>query len=266
MHITKAELKFLRSLSQKKVRETEGKFLLEGWKPLAEAIASSFTVGMIVVASGEDDTPERRIVLDAVRTRSIPVKEMTALELRQLTDTVTAQGVIALVHQKKDQLTDVALRNARLLVVGDAISDPGNLGSIVRSADWYAADMVLLGEGSVSLYNEKVIRSTAGSLFHVPVVEHLDLRTTLAHLRAAGYHVAIADANGTTLDWPSSGWDRIALVVGNEAHGVAPALRTGADAIVSIARYGNAESLNVGVATAILLDRIRQRDTSPRGA
>ncbi len=261
MHLTKAELKYLRSLAQKKVRETEGKFLLEGWKPLAEVLASAFSVEMIVVAAGEASADERQRQLGAARARSIPIKEMTALELRQLTDTVTAQGVVALVRQKKEQLTPEALRDARLIIVGDAISDPGNLGSIVRSADWYAADLVLLSEGSVSLYNEKVVRSTAGSLFHVPVVEHLELSETLGRLRNAGFRVGIADADGTEADWPPSGWDRVAVVVGNEAHGVSPQLHAGADAVVAIPRYGKAESLNVGVATAVLLDRIRQRDT-----
>ena len=257
MRLTKSEIKYLRSLARKKVRTEEGKFILEGWKPVGEALGSAFEIEMVAVSEGNDN-PEHHAVLTAARSRSVPVRELTARELRQVTDTATAQGVVALVRQRRFELTDRLLHGTKLVVVCDAVNDPANLGSIIRSSDWYGVDLVVVSCGSVSLYNEKVVRSTAGSLFHVQVVEEVELTEALPRLRRAGFHIAAAEAGASEPVDAVAGLDRVALVLGNEAHGVRPEVRALADRAVSIPRYGKAESLNVGVAAAILLDRIRR--------
>ena len=145
----------------------------------------------------------------------------------------------------------------RLLLALDAVSDPGNVGTIIRTADWFGAGGVLLGRGCVEPFNEKVVRATAGSLFHIPIVDEVELLEVLAQAKATGFRVVVAAAGGSVSlsDWRPA--KRNVLVVGSEAHGVSADIRDSADVTVAIPRYGRAESLNAGVAAAILLAHTR---------
>jgi TrmH family RNA methyltransferase len=143
-------------------------------------------------------------------------------------------------------------------VAVDAMSDPGNLGSIIRTCDWFGMDGILIGKDSVELYNPKVVRSTMGGLFHLPVAQDVDLPVALTRAKELGYTVYATKTEGR------AHFDRIAyasksvVVFGNEAWGISDAVRASADASVSIRRYGSAESLNAGVACGIVLSAMRK--------
>ena len=141
----------------------------------------------------------------------------------------------------------------RLLVALDHVGDPGNVGTIIRTADWFAAGGILLGAGCVDPFNEKVVRSTAGSIFHVPLVADIDLPTALAEAKAAGFAIVTAQMDGATplADWRPA--RRTIVILGSEAHGVSADLKLRADVSVAVPRYGRAESLNVAIAAGILL-------------
>jgi TrmH family RNA methyltransferase len=147
--------------------------------------------------------------------------------------------------------------------VADAVSDPGNLGSILRTCDWFGVDLVILGKGCVELYNEKVVRSTVGSIFHLRVAEDVDLVETLPEMKSWGFSVVAlsADAKQAYNEFRFAG--KSALVMGSEAHGLSRPVRSIVDTSVRIPRFGQAESLNVGVACGIVLAHLRnssQRD------
>ncbi|MEX2115692.1 MAG: RNA methyltransferase, partial [Bacteroidota bacterium] len=197
-------------------------------------------------------------LLDQVRQRKVPLKEISEKELRQVSETVHAQGVVAVVKQRSVQLTPALIGGARIIVALDTIADPGNLGTILRTADWFGADLVLLGKGTVELYNDKVVRSTVGSLFHVPVAEGVDLAVALADLKAQGFRIVALSADGKTdlnnVDWGK----RNVVVLGAEAQGVSKQVRAVSDVLVRIPRFGRAESLNVGVACGVALSQMRK--------
>ena len=176
MNLTQAEIKYLRSLQQKKYRDIERKFLLEGWHPLRDALESNFSIEMIAALHETNQNPEHQSILSLAKNRGIPIKELKELHLKQITDAVHSQGVVALVHQQIEIFGIENLRSAKFMVACDNVSDPGNLGTILRTCDWFGVDAVLLSEGCVSLYNEKVVRATAGSIFHLKVFENLDLK------------------------------------------------------------------------------------------
>jgi TrmH family RNA methyltransferase len=136
------------------------------------------------------------------------------------------------------------------------VSDPGNLGTILRTCDWFGVDAVLLGKGCVSLYNEKVVRSTSGSIFHLPIYEDVDLLKTLPELKNNGFTLVSTVMDGESLIQTLLP-EKTVLVLGNEAHGVNEAVKKISDRQVSIPRFGNAESLNVGVACAVFLSQWR---------
>ncbi len=259
MNLTLAEVKMLRSLLQKKFRDATHKFLLEGWRPLEDALNSDFTVEMIAVLPATDRKREQIKVLEMAGKREIPVKELKEKQLGQIADSVHSQGVIALVHQKGRIFDAGVLQSARFVVACDRVSDPGNLGTILRTCDWFGVDAVLLSAGCVSLYNDKVVRSTAGSIFHLAVFEGVDLASGLADLKSRGFALlgsALDKKPFQTFIFPP----KAVLILGNEAQGINPALAQRTDEMLSIPRIGRAESLNVGIACGILLAHWRNQD------
>jgi TrmH family RNA methyltransferase len=265
MRITKNEIKYVRSLSQKKNRLSEQKFVVEGWRALREVLSSSSKVEIVGVLSRYFHDPDYMGILSKLEERGAAVRELAETELHALADTVHAQGVIAVVRQKKRSLEPDFLKKASLVVVADSVSDPGNLGSVIRSSDWFNVDMLLLGKGCVELYNDKVVRSTVGSLFHLPIVESVDLGSTLLMLKEYGFSVIALSGDGKhAYDEPLM-LGKLVFVFGSEAHGVSGKVRALADDVVCIPRYGKAESLNVGVACGIVLARVRSQREKKKG-
>jgi RNA methyltransferase, TrmH family len=258
VYLNQSEIKYLRSLQQKKFRETERKFLLEGWRPLRDALHSSYNIDLIAVLSEASQKPEYRPVLTLARERGIAIKEIKEIQLKQISDAVHSQGVVALVCRQEKLFDAKSYQSAHLLVACDRITDPGNLGTIIRTCDWFSADAVFMNDGCVSLFNDKVIRSTAGSIFHLNVFENIDFNSVLPSLKLEGFKVIATALNGKLLKTFSLP-EKVVLLLGNEAQGVDPQLIQQADAIVSIARYGQAESLNVGIACGIFLEHWRNR-------
>ncbi|MFH0992244.1 MAG: RNA methyltransferase [bacterium] len=257
MRITLGEIKLFRSLQQKKFRQAERKFVIEGWYGLQEALSSDAVIELIVLAEDSPMPKQHRSMLDQIQKQRIPVREATPFDLKKITETVHTQGVAALVHQHGSTLNSLNLKQATLFVGLDAVSDPGNLGSIIRSADWFGADALLLGSGCVELYNEKVVRSTVGSLFHFPIVENLSLVETIAQMKLHGFIASALTADGDLNYHRLDPSEKHFLIFGSEAHGVSPEVRQICDRAVQIPRFGKAESLNVGVACGITLAQIK---------
>jgi TrmH family RNA methyltransferase len=249
-------MKYLRSLTIKKYRESEGKFILEGWKPLDEALRSDFTVEALYVKAASIEDPSVQEYLAQAESRHIPLCQITELELSQISGTVQSQGVFAVVHQQERVWSDDACASAQCFVALDGVGDPGNVGTIIRTADWFGVDAVLLGNGSASIYNEKVLRSTSGSIFHLPIYEKIDLPAIILTLKQKGFTVIATAMEGQPLETADLPLKRVYLF-GNEAHGISPELRAAADCSVSIPKYGKAESLNVGVACGTFLAQWR---------
>ena len=258
MNLTQLEIKYLRSLQLRKVRDAERKFLLEGWRPLHDALESDFSIEMIAVLHGTNQNSEHQSTLALAKKRSIPIKELKEVQLKQISDEVHSQGIVALLHQHTEIFDSTNLRSAKFIVACDTVSDPGNLGTILRTCDWFGVDAVLLSNGCVSLYNEKVVRSTAGSIFHVKVFENLDLKTTLSQLQAEHFKLIATALHGTPLN-SSVPQEKSILLLGSEAHGVNPDILQQADEVLRIPRFGKAESLNVGIACGIFLENWKNR-------
>ena len=264
MRLSKNEVKYLRSLSQKKVRQAERKFLLEGWRALKDGLNSTFVFESVNVLPRFLEDKDYETILIEVRQRHIPLKELSEIELRQISETVHAQGVIAVVQKKDQELSDRLLKKSAMIIAADAVSDPGNIGSLLRTSDWFGADLVLLGTGCVELYNEKVVRSTVGSLFHLPVVENVDLVVELGELKRLGFRITALSGDGK-VEYQKAEWGRRNIVVlGSEAHGVSKEIRSVVDSVVRIPKFGRAESLNVGVACGIVLSHLKNTDLDRR--
>ena len=250
--LTRAEVEEFRALLRKEGRAAAGQFLLEGWRALAEAADAE--VDCVAVRADLLGRPE----LEPLRLRGVPIREVGERDARRISATEHSQGVVARVRMPRPDSAIFRPGDALLLAL-DGVADPGNLGTILRTAAWFGARGVLLGRGCVDAFNDKVVRSTAGALFHVPMMHDVDLPAMLDEARAAGFQVAVAAAEGA-VDLPA--WRparRCAIVLGSEAQGASAAVRAAADIAVRVPRYGRGESLNVAIAAGILLAHARMR-------
>jgi TrmH family RNA methyltransferase len=233
---------------------------VEGVIAVAEALES----GAEVVEVFASDLDDKLTALAA--GRGVPVVRVTESVLASIADTTTPQGVVATVRIKALTLDDVS--GCDLVLVLADVRDPGNAGTLLRSAAAAGAGAVIACKGSVDPLHPKTVRASAGSIFAVPIVRDAMVEATVRHLKAHGLTVLGADQTGPdAFEVDLSG--RIALVVGNEAGGLAPEVRELVDACVGIPMPGRAESLNVGIAGSILLfEAVRQRRAkdSPAGS
>lgn len=257
MKATKNEIKYLRSLRQKKVRDHERKFVLEGWRALEEALVSDFEIEYVGVSTHVVEHNQYTQMLEKIAVDNILIKRFRELEMRQVTDTVHSQGVFALLRQKAFTLETILTKDNALIMIFDTISDPGNLGTMIRSCDWFGVDGIILGKGCVDLYSEKVIRSTAGSIFHIPIIQNADLPVLLSKLKKEGFQIIALSADGQEQIDELKFAQKSCLVVGSEAHGLQETVKEKVDTIAKVPKFGKAESLNAGVACGIALSWVK---------
>jgi TrmH family RNA methyltransferase len=174
--------------------------------------------------------------------------------LEAMADTVTPQGVVAVAHQFPISVKQMLSEGAKLVAILDEVRDPGNAGTIIRAADAAGADGVILTGGSVDAYNPKVVRSTTGSIFHVPLAQGAPLDAALTAVKAAGIQVLAADIKGDDLPEVRSILTRpTAWLFGNEARGLSDETLAVADRAVKVPIYGHAESMNLATAASVCL-------------
>jgi TrmH family RNA methyltransferase len=213
-------------------------FVVEGPSLVAQAIAAGWEIEAQFVAPGADDVES-----------PAPVYELAPNVIERVASTEAPQPVLAVVRQRVSVLPD----DADFVMVADRLADPGNAGTIIRSAEAAGAQAVVFTPGSVDPYNPKVVRATAGSLFRVPVV-----MAELSALQAIGLRVLATSSHRGTAYTDADLRGRVALLVGNEAHGVADDAPV--DGWLTIPHAGAAESLNVAMAATVLAFEVaRQR-------
>ena len=249
--LSRREERLLRSLRQRKTREAEGLFLAEGIRALEELAASPVPIRFAAAASSLGDNERGRALLDVLATKRVAVRETGGRELAELADTETPQGVLAVAEIPRAQLDDLAAdADPAVILVLDAVQDPGNFGTLARTAEALGAMGLAALPGTVDPWNPKSVRSAMGSTFRLPVVP-VDWERLTPWLSSRGFQTLAAAAGGEPLPEPRP--RRAALVVGNEGAGIGDETRARADRVVGIPIRGRAESLNVAAAGAILL-------------
>ncbi|HEY8534390.1 MAG TPA: RNA methyltransferase [Micromonospora sp.] len=244
-----------RRLHRRRERDATGRFLAEGPQAVREALA---VPGVVRELFGTPAGLARHAdLVAAARSAGVPVSPVTDDGMAALAETVTPQGVIAVCDQRDVPLERLLRRPPRLVAVLAEVRDPGNAGTVLRTADAAGAGAVIFGGDAVDPYNGKCVRASAGSLFHVDIVRARDVAAAIAGLRAAGLTIFAATGYGETdLDdlADAGGLARpTAWIFGSEAHGLPAELMAVADARVRVPLYGRAESLNLAAAAAVCL-------------
>ena len=244
-----------RDLRRRRARERQRLFVAEGVRAVEELIASPLSVQGLLVAPQLTDAPRGAALLDAARRRGVDITSVDERAFASAAETESPQGVLAIGEIPPRRLEDIAIAARARLVVLDAVQDPGNVGTILRTAAALGAAAVVGMPGTVDLWNAKVVRSAMGALFHSPA-----FMSTWADLDTfrTEHGVALwgADASGTPLEQLHAP-DRLALLVGNEGAGLSEEGRARVEQSVSIPIDSALESLNVAVATGIILYQLR---------
>lgn len=240
-------------LAKRSARADTGLFLAEGPQAVGEALAfhPETLVDFYATKSALDRYgPLAQAAIDA----GLKIETVTEHVLDVMSDTVTPQGVIAVCRQFSVSIEELLGSSPRLLAILEEVRDPGNAGTIIRAADAAGADGVILTGHSVDAYNPKVVRSTTGSIFHVPVAQGGSLATAVDAMRAAGVRVLAADIKGDDLpDVRDELVHPTAWLFGNEARGLSDDSLLLADRVVKVPIYGHAESMNLATAASVCL-------------
>jgi RNA methyltransferase, TrmH family len=248
-------LRGARRLLRRKVRQSARRFLAEGRRATSEALRREGTVIELIVA--DDSVDRHRDLLNVASEAEVSIAVAPAHAVTELSGTVAPQGLVA-VCGMVDMPTNEALAGTpRLVVLCDQVRDPGNLGTVIRCADGFGADAVLVSRDSVDVYNPKTVRATVGSLFHLPLAVEVSLREAVGRARDSGLQVFGTEAAApcTINDLAQTGeLARPTLwVMGNEAWGLQAYDAALLDRLVALPIYGRAESLNLSTAAAVFL-------------
>lgn len=239
--LTKNQIKLISSLSQKKFRNQEQLFVVEGKKGVQEFLKSSFELHHLFSTSDDFNVEDYK--------RSL----ITEIELKKISSLTTPNEVLGVFRIPKSKDVD----DSKLILVLADVRDPGNLGTIIRLCDWFGIEHLVCSEATVDCYNPKVVQATMGSLTRV-AIHYLNLESFLKNSSAPKFGAFMEGADIYNHVLPTNG----ILVMGNEANGISTEIEVLIDKKISIPRFGNlqhTESLNVATATAILLSEFRRR-------
>ncbi|WP_019849172.1 RNA methyltransferase [Desulfitobacterium sp. PCE1] len=260
------QVKYVVNLHKRKFREETGEFLIEGWRFVEEGIYRGAHLTKVFVC------PERKSeswpqLAKALKDNEVPIIEVDERVLRKMSDTESPQGILAVVKRPQWTWDDLLGMNhgpgdkIPMLLILDGVQDPGNCGTILRTALAAGVTQVCLTEGTVDVYNLKALRSTMGAIFSLKILTHCQPEEILKVCQSQGIPVFVGDIEGTDL-YKTHFVQPMALVVGNEGNGPSAAFRGSRVKRITIPMSHQVESLNVAMATGIIIYEIRRRITS----
>ncbi len=242
-------------MTSSKARREQQSFVVEGMKLFQEAPAKQIRQILLTESCLEKiDNKEKLAGLEYELVSDTVYKKMS--------DTKTPQGILCVIRMEKyelEKLLKTLKGQAVHILISEGIQDPGNLGTIVRTGEGAGINLVLADEKTVDVYNPKVIRSTMGSIFRVPIVYTTNLREAISILKRENIVLYAAHLNGKNDFWKETYSDRTAVLIGNEGNGLSEETSEQADVLVKIPMLGNVESLNAAVAAAVLMYEIRRQ-------
>ena len=242
--------KEIKKLKEKKHRIKSNKYLIEGLRFVEEAIKSKVSIDSIIFTeSFKEKNPDLFLKIN----ENIKLIQMNEALLKQLCSTENPQGIVGVINMQNKEL-----KSGELVVLVDKVQDPGNMGTIIRTAHAAGAAGIVMTKGTVDIYNDKTLRSTMDSIFYIPIVED-DSLDFVKSLKKEGYKLVVSSLQGKNNFFEENLQGKVMIAVGNEGNGVSDEVYDIADIKVKIPMPGEAESLNVAVATSIMIyEKIRQ--------
>ena len=255
------QVKHVVSLQRHIAREEAHLFVVEGWRFVEEAVHRNAPITKVFICQ-ERETPQWELLHQKLCERRIPVEEVNKRVLRKMSATEEPQGILAVVRQTSYTWADLQIERNSVLLILDGIQDPGNLGTILRTALASGVRYVCLTPGTVDIYNPKVLRSTMGAIFSLVILPGQQPEDVLRFCQERHLRLLMGDIQGSSVYHTQLESGPLALVVGNEGNGPSSSFRNADVQCVTIPMSHEVESLNVAIATGILLyEIVRQRDS-----
>lgn len=252
------KIKLVRSLENKKSRDLHGLYVIENIKLIEEAIKEKISFEFIFMSESLSDKADTSKLIDTLEKNKIEYHFIDNSLFKDISNTVSSQGIIGIAKKPKHNI-DAIIKNNNFIVFCDKLQDPGNLGTIIRTADAFGPCAVILSPGCVDAYNDKTVRACAGALFRVPIVEidnSIDFIKDLQEVKFAVISTVVdSDKSFEDIDNPK----KICLIIGNEGNGVSKELKEVSDERITIRMTGKTESLNASIAAAISIYEIRKK-------
>jgi RNA methyltransferase, TrmH family len=247
---SKSEIRSISKLNLKKYRDSENKFIAEGKRLVSEGVKSNFNCLEIFITN---DFKEREFEFyKSFESQNVNITILGNKDFSKISSTKNPQGIAAVFAIPS---TESILFTDRTIVCLENISDPGNVGAILRSCDWFGIKSVILSKDCADLYNPKVLRATMGAIFNLNVLENANLIDLLTDFRNQNYNIYYADMDG--VDYREVNYKENSVITFcNEAFGPSKELRKVCDNPITIPKKGNIESLNVAAAAAVILSQL----------
>ena len=255
-----AKIKWAASLHQRKNRERRGEFVAEGVRLAEEAAASDWPLRFCIATEAALAGERARKIVDALEAKGCPIFAVPPNIYKKASATESPQGILLVVESMRSSLSELSEQENSLLVVLDRIQDPGNVGTIIRTADAAGCSGVIAIDGTADFFSDKTVRASMGSLFHLPLVTGAKAEEVITFARTRGISCMVAALDPLAAPHFSADYRKpSAVVFGNEGEGVSPLFLESAKKIY-IPMIGRAESLNVAASAAIVLyEAFRQR-------
>jgi RNA methyltransferase, TrmH family len=254
-------IKEIKALHLKKNRDAQGLYFIEGIRFISDAIDNGQQIVKVIFSDKLESLNGGKELIDMITATCEDCSLVSEKLFKEISDTQTPQGILA-VLKKTEFVFDTVIEQGHSLVILDSLQDPGNVGTIIRTADAAGISAVILAKGCVDLFSPKVLRATMGSIFHMPIFEGIDINETIDILKKSGYKVIASHLAGQNNYFDEDLTGKSVIVVGNEANGISNETAKVADRLVKIPMPGRAESLNASVAASIMIyEIVRQKNT-----
>ncbi|MDB5155835.1 MAG: methyltransferase [Mucilaginibacter sp.] len=244
--LSKSNISLLQSLQHKKFRREHGLFLVEGYKSVAEFINSAYQIEAVYHTAA---IAPKMLKL----SQKMNFHEISSAILEKISALKTPADIIAVVKLPQWPVLNYTTLNKKFSIVLDGIQDPGNMGTIIRTADWFGIENIICSEDCVEVYNPKVVQATMGSLSRINV-HYVDLASVLSETKLPVYGALLDGENIYSTNFGNEGL----VVMGNEGNGLTEKVKQLVTKVITIPGAGNAESLNVAIATAIFCSEINR--------
>lgn len=249
-------IKNIKKLKEKKYRDIEGKYIIEGIKLIEEAIKESVNIDKIVICEDciNNDSIESKLMYEIAKNDCIYVSQKV---FENITEVSTPQGILAIIN-KKDNSNSIDF-SEDIIVVLDDLQDPGNLGTILRTLDSIGLHQIIITKNTTDAYNSKVVRSTMGAIFRINIIQTNDLPKIINEMKKHKFKIMATSLQGNKSIYDID-YNKKVIIIGNESKGVSEVAFKEADEQIKIPMLGKAESLNASVATSIVLyEYVRQK-------
>jgi len=251
----KLNKKYIKNLQQKKYRDLFGEFIIEGKKGVNEALAIHAQIKLIIVNKNIINDPDISIILKKAEACKLPIELYNDRDTEYIKNSASYPGISAIL--KKNTVEFAELFDNGPIICLDTLQDPGNLGTIIRTADWFGFKNIVVTLNCVDIYNTKVVQSTMGSIFHVNIYKSDNIINDLQVFKERGYKISILTTDGNDYKKLPTHNKQI-YIFGNESNGVRKEIARMGD-IYAIPGKGSAESLNVAVSVGIILSSIFEK-------